>query len=337
MSGMHHGKDEKHSLIKKHDEEIPVERKHKFIIRPRFAYRSGVLQPNSFVYLSNNHVALPVGRHIWKYNIKEKEMIFLARRSKQVNQKPPSEPYLCVSKNRKRLLTAETVNDVVKRSVMRVTDITHKTPTLVWKFNHKGIVTSADISEDGEVIAVYIKYCEHESKTAHGYLALWKTGTKKPVALKEMTTPVNHVTICPEDNYYLCVSGANYMRFLRCGLNNVDEERACRRHNEKAFTFTKQTWMSVDTMICLTQEGVICVFEKSDSKSYLKQKITPEDTKKSINSLSSLDRKTTGTADYVNEEDDTDDESKQLVKPCCVLGYPNKFIIGNPLITLITP
>ena len=236
----------------------------------RFAYTSRELSPNTFVYLSESTIAFPVGRHLWKYNIKKKEMSFLARRTH------PVEPFLRVSGNRRRLLMAETVEGGKKKAFLQLIDLSHKVPTVMWKFNHlqKGILTSADISPDGEVVAAHLSYLEEESKTACSFITLWKTDTRKYIASKELSTPIKHITIHPEDNYLICVTGVGYVRYLKCVGNTMDEVPLLRRHNERHFTFMQQAWLSLDTMASLTEQGVVCVFVKGE----LKQKITPEGT-----------------------------------------------------------
>jgi WD40 repeat protein len=271
----------------------------KFTIRPRFAYSAREPSPKSMVYLTENHIAFPIGRHLWKYHVKKKDMVFLARRTQAV------EPLLCVSKNRKRLLVAESVVEGMKKAFLQLIDITLKTPVVLWKFQHlaKGAVNAIDISADGEVVVAHATYDdEKESKTGFGFIVLWKTETKKFVASKELTTPIKYITISPDDNYLICVSGEGYLRFLKCVGNTLDEIPMLRRHHEKAFTFLQQAWISVDCMACLTEQGVLCLFEKGE----LKQKITPEGT-----------------------------DGQLPNRACCIVGYQDGFIVGTDAGTLM--
>lgn len=54
-------------------------------------------------------------------------------------------------------------------------------------------------------------------------VGVWKTDTRRLLAVRELATDVQQVTINPSDNYLLCLSGNTYLRYLKCAGSNMDE------------------------------------------------------------------------------------------------------------------
>jgi hypothetical protein len=116
------------SIVNRADNE--GKRAPQFQIHPRFAYASKEIHERSISFVNDREVVFPIGRHLWKFDVKTRAMEFFARRSH------PVMPVLAVSKNMLRLAVCEEVAAGSKKPAITLLNLATTPPEASWKFTH---------------------------------------------------------------------------------------------------------------------------------------------------------------------------------------------------------
>ncbi|XP_059110839.1 LOW QUALITY PROTEIN: cilia- and flagella-associated protein 57 [Peromyscus eremicus] len=210
---------------------------------------------NNIFFFDEQIIIFPSGNHCVKYNLDQKWQKFIPGSDKSQGMLA-----LSISPNRRYLAISETVLEKPTITIYELSSIPCRKRKVLNNFDFQvQKFISMAFSPDS-------KYLLTQTSPPESNLVYWLWEKQKVMAIVRsdvQNNPIYQVSINPQDNTQVCVTGNGLFKLLRFAEGTLKQTNFQRGESPN---YLAHAWVSDDRIIAGTDTGRLCLFESGDQR-----------------------------------------------------------------------